>query len=122
MAKSADRRRPTAAGTRRDAHVTRTCDVEHGSVPQKDADDAKMKDEAFAALGQLDAQRRGERAVEADAEAVVVLQPVEVEVRRARGDLAGVVEERGVEVAVDHDAPLRLQQQAVLIAEAPAAE
>ena len=37
-----------------------------------------------------------------------------------RGDLAGVVEHRRVDVAVDHDAPLGLQHQAVAIAEAPA--
>ena len=49
------------------------------------------------------------------------LQAVEIEIRHARRHLAGVVEERQVEIAVDHDAPLRLQQQAVLIAESPAA-
>ena len=48
-------------------------------------------------------------------------KPVEIEIGRARGHLAGIVEERQVEVAVDHDAPLRLQQQAVPVAEPPAA-
>ena len=37
-----------------------------------------------------------------------------------RGDLAGIVEHRGIEKAIDHDSPLGLQQHAVAIAEAPA--
>ncbi len=72
-------------------------------------------------MGQLDAERRGKRPVEAKAEAEVVLQVLEIDVLRTGGDLAGVVEERNIEIAVDHDAPLRLEQQAVLVAEAPAA-
>src|SRR4029453_19192427 len=46
----------------------------------------------------------------------------EMEVRAARGHLTGVIEDRGVEEAVDHDPPLGLEQEAVQIAEAPTAE
>ena len=51
----------------------------------------------------------------------VVLQPVQIEIGGEPGDLAGVIEERRVQVAIDHDAPLPLQEQAVAIAEPPAA-
>src|SRR3954468_7093448 len=76
--------------------------------------------ETFAAAREVEAQRRRERTVEADPDPVIVLEIVEVQVAGARGDLAGVVEHRGVDVAIDHDAPLGLQLEAVAIAEAPA--
>src|SRR6476661_3669484 len=96
-----------------------TCDAGM-TVTLKGSRGGEDEGETVAALGQLHAQRRGERAVEPDADAEVVLQPVEVEVRRACRDLPCVVEERGFEIAVGHDPPFRLQQEAVLIAEAPA--
>src|SRR5579862_3938945 len=68
---------------------------------------------------QFHAQRRAGGAVETDAETVVALQTGEVEIRLVRGDLAGVKEKRRVDKAIDHDAPLGLEQQAVAIAEAP---
>src|SRR5207244_6994882 len=76
----------------------------------------------FRAPRHFDAQRRGKRSVETHAEAVVALQPVEIEIRLARGDLSSIVEERGVDEAVDHDAPLRLKSQRILVAEAVAGE
>ena len=44
------------------------------------------------------------------------------QIRSARGDLAGVIEHRALEEAVGHDAPLRLQQQTVAVAEAKTGE
>src|SRR3989442_1584990 len=73
-------------------------------------------------LRDFDAQRRGEGSVETETEAVVALQSVEIEVRAARGDFPRVVEDRRVHEAVGHDAPLRLQRQTVLVAEAVAGE
>ena len=60
--------------------------------------------------------------METDTEAVVALQPVEIEIRAARGDFPGVVEDRRIHEAVGHDAPLRLKRQTVLVAEAVAGE
>src|SRR5688572_1893054 len=78
--------------------------------------------EPFVAPGHLDAQRSRRRTVQAEPDAVIALQAVEIQIRPAGRDLAGVVEERGVEEAVDQHPPLGLQQQAVAIAEAPARE
>jgi hypothetical protein len=47
---------------------------------------------------------------------------IEVEIRPAGSHLPGVVEHSGIEVPVRHDAPLRLQQQAVAIAKPAAGE
>jgi hypothetical protein len=51
--------------------------------------------------------------MEPQAEAVVALQPVEIQILGPRGDLAGVIENRGVEEPADADAPFGLEQQAV---------
>ena len=51
------------------------------------SDDEKMKLRPFAGIGELDAERRGKRAVKADAEAVMVLQAIEVEVRSGAATL-----------------------------------
>ena len=67
-------------------------------------------------------ERRREWTVETEAEAVVVVQAVEVEILGPGRDLPGVVKEREVEVAIDHDPVFPLQQQAVLIPESIAAE
>src|SRR4029450_11674782 len=77
-------------------------------------------DAALAAVGQFDPQRRCERTMEARPEAVIVLQSIEVEIRGAGRDLAGIVEERHVQVAVDHDPPLGGGQTAVSVAEGAA--
>src|SRR4030095_610950 len=79
------------------------------------------EDQTLAALGQLNAQRRREGAVKPEAEAEVVLESMQVEFGPGRRNLPGVVEECHVEIAVDHDAPLRLQQQRVAIVKTPAA-
>jgi hypothetical protein len=55
-------------------------------------------------------------------EAVVALHAVEIEIRPAGGDFARVVEHRGINEPVDHDAPFGLKDQTVLVAEAVAAE
>src|SRR5688500_8115693 len=78
------------------------------------------EDESLIAPGQFGAEGRRERAVKTETEAVVVPQPVEVEIGGAGGHLARVEEHRGVEETVDHDAPLTLEQQAVPIPEAQA--
>src|SRR6187551_1385387 len=59
--------------------------------------------------------------MESNAESEVVLQSVQVKIRSQALDLAGVVEEHRIQIAIHHDAPLTLQQQAVAIAESPAA-
>src|SRR5262245_54904129 len=58
------------------------------------------RERAFTAVREIDSQRRRERPVESDADAIVVFQPVEVEIRRACDHLASVVENRHVEIAV----------------------
>src|SRR5262245_43097852 len=78
-------------------------------------------DRGFGTRRQLYKEGRRNRRVETHADSPFFLQLIEVEVLSAGDDFAGVVEERQVEVTVDHDAPLRLQQQAVQIAEPPAA-
>src|SRR5213079_1775982 len=76
----------------------------------------KVEDESFVAFRQLDAQRRRNRPVEAEAEPEVGLHAVEIQIAAARGHFAGVVEEGHFEEAVHRGAPLPLQQQAVEIA------
>ena len=75
------------------------------------------REAAFIAPREIDPKRRREWPVESQPEAVVALHAMQVEVGRAAGHLAGVIEHRGIEVTTRHDPPLRLQQQAVAIAE-----
>src|SRR6476620_300479 len=84
----------------------------------------RRKDDAQAlvALGEVDAQRGGHRTVEEEAETVILLEAIQIQVGASSDDLARVIEHGGVEEAVDHHAPLRLQQQAVVVSEAPAGE
>src|SRR5262245_27552004 len=77
---------------------------------------------AFRTAGHVDTKRCVGRAMEPYAEAVVALQPGEVEVRSLRRDFPGVIEERGVDEAIDHDSPLGLRDDPVLVAEAMARE
>src|SRR5262245_25897387 len=58
--------------------------------------------------------------MEAHAESEVVLQTRQVEIPRVCSDLAGVIKEGCIQIAIDHDAPLALQKQTVAIAEPPA--
>src|SRR5215831_18933519 len=102
-------RRPGRKG-RNEMNMTRCS--EHGRG-------RKDERKAFVALRELDAKGSRDRSMEADAEAVVLLHPVEIKVRRTWSDLAGVVEERRIEEAIDDDPPLGLKEQAVLVAEAP---
>src|SRR5262245_62862665 len=57
-----------------------------------------------------------------EAEAIVALQPTEIEIFLARRDFSGIVEHCGLHKTIDHDPPLRLKQQRVLVAEAMADE
>src|SRR5262249_28895176 len=68
-------------------------------------------------LGHFDAKRCEKWSVKAHAEAVVALQPAEIEIRLQRGDFSGIVEHCSVDEAVDHDPPLRLKDDPVLVAE-----
>ena len=68
--------------------------IQHGRQPQKTADVETTRHESVAALGELEAERRRDRPVKAQAETIVVLQPVEVEIGAARGDLPCIVEHR----------------------------
>src|SRR5262245_14375646 len=73
-------------------------------------------------MSNVDSERGRKRGVESGAESVIILKPVEIEIFLTRGHLTGIIKEGCVQEAIDHDSPLRLQQQAVLIAEAPALE
>src|SRR6185503_14699250 len=81
----------------------------------------KDQREPFRTFRQIDSQWRHERRMESRAEPEVVLQSVQIEIGGQSLDLAGVGEEHRIEIAIDHDAPLTLEQQAVAIAESPAA-
>ena len=107
---------------RRGCMQTRRHEIAHFQN-QNAALPAKTSVQPFAPLRQLDPQRRRERAVEADADAEVVLQAVEArDALRSRRDLAGVVEQRHVEPSrfgiQRHSPDISM---AVAIAEAPAA-
>src|SRR3982750_3335588 len=78
--------------------------------------------EPFVALRKIDPQRRHERAVKAEADAIVALDRSRRDAVAFGGDAPGVVEEREVEKAVGKHAPVGLHQQAVAIPEAPAVE
>ena len=60
--------------------------------------------------------------MEAESQADIVLQAIEIQVGPAGGHLAGVVEQGHIQEAIRQDAPFRLKQQRVAIAEAPARE
>src|SRR5262245_29189160 len=84
----------------------------------------RRKDQArpFGTLGHFDAQRRRERSVKTNAKAVVALEAIEVKIRSPRGDFSGIVEHCSVHEAVDHDAPLCLRDDPVLVAKPVALE
>src|SRR5262245_11037656 len=73
-------------------------------------------------LRHLDPQRRRERSVKTHDVTVVAAEPQEIEIRPARGDFTGIVEQRGIDESIDHDAPFRLNDETVLVAEAVAGE
>src|SRR4051812_25593005 len=75
---------------------------------------------ALIAFFEIDPQPGRQRTGDPDPDAVIVFRVVKAEVAGARGALAGVVEEGGVDVAVAHPPPLGLNLHAVAIAEAPA--
>src|SRR5262245_34325906 len=77
---------------------------------------------AFVAFGVFDAERRRERRVKSRAKPVVALQIAEPEIGGVRRDLPRIIENRGVEEAIDHDPPLPLHEQTVPVAKAPARE
>src|SRR5437870_5391994 len=77
---------------------------------------------ALAASRDVEAKDGRKRGVEPHTKAVVGFHLIEVEILSARSELAGVIEHRRVEKAVHHDPPLSLEEEEVLIAEAPALE
>ncbi len=69
--------------------------------------------------GQLDPGQRSVRRVQREADAVGLLQVPQIEVLEARGDLAGVDEQRHVDERTGGPAVLAAEEQPVAIAEAP---
>src|SRR5262249_58308476 len=74
---------------------------------------------ALAGAGQLDSGQRSVRRVQREADAVGFLQVPQIEVLEARGDLAGVGDQRHVDERTGGPAVLAAEEQPVAIAEAP---
>src|SRR5215203_3279140 len=79
------------------------------ATPSEHCTGRKDQVETFITLREVDAQRRGQRAMQPDPDAVVALELREIEIGRPAGHLARIIENCGVQEVVHEHPPLGLQ-------------